>query len=88
MTTIKLTIEPIARNYQSGMQTFTTVHEFAKYVYINGYKFLLCDFFSTIGNNEIVKFSEILPIQKSTSDKKKIEFISKYANNFLSIKQL
>ena len=87
MTTIKLTIEPITRDYQSGWQTATTVHEFEKYVYINGLKFKLCDFFSTIGNEEILKWSEIKPIQKSTSEKKIIAFISQYANTFLKLKQ-
>ena len=33
------------KNYQSGMQTFTTVHEFAKYVYI-GYINFYCVIFS------------------------------------------
>ena len=87
MKTIKLTFEPIIRYYQSGLQTVTTVHEFEEYVYINCLKFKLCDFFSTLGNEEILKWSEIKPIQKSTSEKKKIEFISQYANIFLKLKQ-
>lgn len=85
---ISISIEPVTKNYQGSGLYNTTMHEFEKYVYIDGLKFTLSDFFSTIGNHELVKWNEIEPIKKSTSDNRKKEFISKYANEFLKIKQV
>lgn len=88
INSISISTEPITKNYQGSGSYDTTIHEFEKCVCIDGLKLTLSDFFSIIGNHDIVKFSEIEPIKKSISDNRKKEFISKHANEFLKIKQV